>query len=282
MSNRNEPARVRGKNRPPSWLIMPADKAARKIVAGITARKRRKVITMHGKFIVAMSRFFPGLLAWTLKAVRTYTWEMIQTAVISFMMGTVLAGKPGAMAPVKQGDTVKSGETIQTGDASVAILTLEDQSHVKLNAKSEMTLESGTKAGDEVVHLNSGGAFSDVTKKAAPHFFVKTRSATMGVRGTRFFTAYGENESAASQRARCVDVRAGRAGRRGDAQGKISSPGSRGEKESLSLPGKDVTPPKPYGWTKGLNWNMDPEKGDVVDHTSMKSIYHDLTKQNYD
>jgi short-subunit dehydrogenase len=67
VSNRNEPARIRGKNRPPNWLVMPADKAARKIAAAISARKRRKVITLHGKFVVALSRYFPGLLAWTLK-----------------------------------------------------------------------------------------------------------------------------------------------------------------------------------------------------------------------
>jgi short-subunit dehydrogenase len=58
----------RGRYRPeyrdniPAWLVMPAAKAARQIIRAIGKRKRVKVITAHGKLIVAANRFLPGLL----------------------------------------------------------------------------------------------------------------------------------------------------------------------------------------------------------------------------
>jgi len=50
--------------KPPRWLMMDTDKAARQIVKAITKRKREKIITGHGKFAVFMKNHFPGLLAW--------------------------------------------------------------------------------------------------------------------------------------------------------------------------------------------------------------------------
>jgi short-subunit dehydrogenase len=46
----------------PPWLIMPAEKAARQIVAAIQRRRKEKVITFHGKFAVFMQRHFPAIM----------------------------------------------------------------------------------------------------------------------------------------------------------------------------------------------------------------------------
>ena len=203
---------------------------------------------------------------------------MIEIAVVSYVLGTVQVGKPEALLPAKLGESVSVGEQIKTGEGSLAILTFKDQSHVKLNANSQLTLEAGKDPQDEVLLLKSGGVFSEVAKKARPHFYVRTHAVTMGVRGTRFFTAYGKQGKSGEDVWMCVQ------------EGEVAVESSRGkspvlvhEGEGVFVPaGKDVTPPKPYEWTKGLNWNMDPDKGDVVDHTSMKSVYKDLTRQNYD
>jgi short-subunit dehydrogenase len=59
----------RGRYRPeyrdnvPSWLVMPADRAARKIIKAIRKRRRVAVITAHGKLAVLLQRFVPSLLA---------------------------------------------------------------------------------------------------------------------------------------------------------------------------------------------------------------------------
>jgi NADP-dependent 3-hydroxy acid dehydrogenase YdfG len=54
----------------PTWLMMPADQAARKIAHAIYKRKREQVITFHGQVIVCLSRFLPGLTYWILSKVR--------------------------------------------------------------------------------------------------------------------------------------------------------------------------------------------------------------------
>lgn len=47
----------------PSWLVMPTDKAARDIVAAVRRRRREKVITLHGKAAVLLSRVAPSIVA---------------------------------------------------------------------------------------------------------------------------------------------------------------------------------------------------------------------------
>ena len=51
----------------PKQLMMPTDVAARKLVAAIEARKKEKVITLHGKLAVLAQRFAPVLLTPVLK-----------------------------------------------------------------------------------------------------------------------------------------------------------------------------------------------------------------------
>lgn len=46
----------------PAWLQMPAEKAARQIVRAIARGKRERVITLHGKALVAINGLIPGLI----------------------------------------------------------------------------------------------------------------------------------------------------------------------------------------------------------------------------
>lgn len=47
----------------PSWLIMPAGTAARKILAAVAARSAERVITGHAKFAVGATRYAPGIVS---------------------------------------------------------------------------------------------------------------------------------------------------------------------------------------------------------------------------
>lgn len=47
----------------PRWLIMPAAEAARQIADATERRERQRVITRHGKLIVALNSHAPGLVA---------------------------------------------------------------------------------------------------------------------------------------------------------------------------------------------------------------------------
>ena len=47
----------------PRWLMMPASKTAKKILAAVAARSSECVITGHAKFAVGATRFAPGLVS---------------------------------------------------------------------------------------------------------------------------------------------------------------------------------------------------------------------------
>jgi short-subunit dehydrogenase len=57
----------RGQHRPdardfvPPWLRMPTDRAARQMVSAIHRRKRERIITIHGRLIIWVRQFLPGL-----------------------------------------------------------------------------------------------------------------------------------------------------------------------------------------------------------------------------
>ncbi len=63
----------RQKNPVPTWLKMPTEKAARQILAAIHKKKKEKIITLHGKFLVFAKRYFPGLVTWFFKKARTFS-----------------------------------------------------------------------------------------------------------------------------------------------------------------------------------------------------------------
>jgi short-subunit dehydrogenase len=46
----------------PSWLVMPADAAAKKIVTAAYRRQREAIVTVHGKVLVWLERFAPWVL----------------------------------------------------------------------------------------------------------------------------------------------------------------------------------------------------------------------------
>jgi NAD(P)-dependent dehydrogenase (short-subunit alcohol dehydrogenase family) len=51
----------------PSWLVVPATRAARAIVRAVASRRREVVVTGHGKVIVWLSRHLPSVLAFALE-----------------------------------------------------------------------------------------------------------------------------------------------------------------------------------------------------------------------
>jgi len=54
----------------PSWLRMPAEKAARQIATAVTRRRRERVITGHGKVAVFLQRHVPWLLSSLIRLAR--------------------------------------------------------------------------------------------------------------------------------------------------------------------------------------------------------------------
>jgi ferric-dicitrate binding protein FerR (iron transport regulator) len=198
-------------------------------------------------------------------------WAADSAATLSYVKGEVQVASHGATAPGKAGAALAKGDVIRTGRDSAAMIRLADGSLVKLN--TETALEVGqAERGTTELNLRSGAVFSKVAKQGArDRFVIRTKTAVMGVRGTQFFTSSGADADVWM----CVR------------EGKVEVESQQDHKkvlvkegEGVFVPvGKGVTPPKPYAWTRGLNWNMDPSAGELIDRTR---ISYDLLKQDYD
>jgi len=53
----------------PAWLIMPADKAAKKIISAVMRRKPLRIVTGHAHVAIFISRHMPWLLRWLMQRV---------------------------------------------------------------------------------------------------------------------------------------------------------------------------------------------------------------------
>jgi hypothetical protein len=85
------------------------------------------------------------------------------------------------------GSVLEPGTSIATGDHSSVQIKYPDGSRVSVGAKSKLVTEAGT-VDAQSVNLNFGriNALIHKQKSVDLHFKVKTKSATMGVRGTHF------------------------------------------------------------------------------------------------
>lgn len=226
--------------------------------------------------LVHLAFLFSGLSSASFGATGAVTGAA-PTASVDFASGQVQVVSNGAATDAKKGQTLTQGETLRTGKDSAAILLMSDGSRIKLNPETELGIGSAEKGKTELA-LQSGAVFSKVAKQGAQgRFLIRTKTATMGVRGTEFYTAYGKQSKAGADVWMCVhegkvEVEANSK----DAKKVLVNQG-----EGVFVPvGKDVTPPKKYGWTKTLNWNMNPDSGELIDRTHID--YSDLLKQDYD
>lgn len=190
------------------------------------------------------------------------------TGTLSHLYGQVTVTSAGNTVPAKNGQALKSGDAVTTGKKSLAIINLDGGGQLKLKELSRIAL-----AADSEVSLGLGGAFAKIGKGAGlvGSFRLRTPSAVAAVRGTEFFTAFGRKTDVWL----CVNEGAVEVTAAGQT---VTVPAGKG---ILVTAGKGPGEPKPFEWTKGLNWNMDPAQGDVTDTTSMSKAYDDLLDEDY-
>lgn len=186
---------------------------------------------------------------------------------------------------IKKGATFNAGDIIRTKKGALAILELAGGSKLKLNSASAVTIKKAKK-NDEEVRLNKGSVFinvlkSKLNKKTKPRFRLKTKTVSMGVRGTSFFASFGEKAKKKKQRRdlwMCVNTGLVEVTSNKSKQ-KVSVKAGEGIKVEK---GNKISEPKPLEWTKKLNWNMEESKGDLVNKASIESAYTDVLDEDYD
>ncbi len=102
---------------------------------------------------------------------------------------TVIRGK--SSLKVYKSMRLKEGDTIKTGENSIAYIEIDSDKVVKMDSSTIITLSNfdGTdKNGSINISLTSGKIFNDIKKKLTKNstYKVRTPNAVMGVRGTTF------------------------------------------------------------------------------------------------
>ena len=222
--------------------------------------KNRKVFILAGLFAV--------LAALTVQA---------ESGLIAYVEGEVTVRRGSERIDGEIGTGLTSGDVVSTSSGSVAILSLTERGKIKLRGSTVLSLDDI--GNDTTVTLERGGIFSKIWKLAGrARYEVRTHSTVAGVRGTEFFVAYGRKIEKDFDVWLCVN----------EGAVEVSLPASdsaavveQGEGVNI-LGGNRITEPKFYPWTTELNWNMDPDEGDVRDDTDLDEAYTDLLDQDYE
>lgn len=183
----------------------------------------------------------------------------------------------------KKNQRLNNEDIISTKVNSIAVVTLNDQSTLKINENSSVSVNNLAK--DQLptqVTLKLGSVFinvyKDLTKKiTGPKFILKTSLVAMGVRGTTFFASFGKKDS--NDIWMCVN------------EGEVSVKSSLENEEKLVKSGEGVkifkgektSTPKPLPWTKNLNWNYQSENTeDLINKVNIEEAYSNPLEFNYE
>lgn len=103
---------------------------------------------------------------------------------------------------LRVGDAIDTGDVVVTGENALVVFILPDGSKIKMNQNSEMSFSEiiasvgGESVGRTSLVLSIGSAVMDIeNKNNEPKLEVKTKSVSMGVRGTRFYAGYDAEQN---------------------------------------------------------------------------------------
>jgi hypothetical protein len=119
-----------------------------------------------------------------------------QKATVILVKGKVTALLPGAIEAikVKKGQSLPEDTSVVTGAKSIVRLKFSDKSTMNLGPKSKVIVARMPSKKPNMINLLSGAMKAQVNKnsnKASKNkMIIKTRSAVMGVRGTKFQTSF--------------------------------------------------------------------------------------------
>ncbi|CAN7184261.1 FecR domain-containing protein [Pseudoduganella sp. LjRoot289] len=130
------------------------------------------------------------------------------------LSGPLLAQKPdGTLKPLALRSEVESGDTLQTQAGAYALLRFIDSSEITMKPSTTLAVEQfafsrGRQDGDSASFQLLKGGLRSVTgllgQRSKEKFFIKTPSATIGIRGTTFIIEYVDGASGAPASAAAV------------------------------------------------------------------------------
>ncbi|MBB6480158.1 FecR family protein [Spirochaeta isovalerica] len=205
-----------------------------------------------------------------------FTFQIWTESHISYLEGMVTIIRDNKEISGDFGTPLFERDRILTGPDSLAVLEIESRCTLKLKSDTTLVLET---AGQSInVSLRQGGLFSRIKKLLGKEYNVRTGDTVAGVRGTEFFVAFGETIEETPDIWLCVNEGAVEVALPATGESLIVREG-----EGITIPaGNRLTTPRSYSWTADLNWNIDPDKGELKDETDLSGAYADLRDFDYD
>ena len=147
--------------------------------------------------------FFPYLFfCLILSFLSIDTLAVNKVAKVIVLKGDVFVSQSGRFQKLKKGTWVLEGSTIKTRKRSFVKFLFIDKSHLSLGPQSQAKIQSFPKDKAGIIDLLKGEARAQVIKnhleknQEKSKFFVHTKTAAMGVRGTDFKVIYNSTNKA--------------------------------------------------------------------------------------
>ena len=133
-------------------------------------------------------------IALTLTASISLKAENSSKATVVKIRGKVVAHIEGQKVNLKKGDKISAKTKIESEAKSFAVITFEDKTKLTLGPKSTIiVVNPSTDKNPGIINLLQGQIRSKITKPGKMNkYFVNSKAAAIGVRGTEFIAIYNE------------------------------------------------------------------------------------------
>lgn len=192
--------------------------------------------------------------------------------VIKFIKGDVKINNKKA----KTKQVFNFGDTFTTSKSSLAIISIDNKSILKLKQNTKLTIEKPiiNDVTQNIFSLAKGEIFLNAKNTKKDKYQVKTRTAVFGVRGTEFFVSESGDKNNTWM---CVNEGQVSVSIKGKTQEVLVNAGQGVVVNSNKLPKV-----KNYAWTKKLNWKMSGDYEELKDETDIQNINYDIQNFDYD
>lgn len=210
-------------------------------------------------------------------------FSFAQVGQILHQKGEVFILRANKEIQSKKNIELKLSDSIVTKKNAIAIVKLSDLSIIKINENSSIKITNLLdNKSPTTIELNEGSSFFKVDKSRKTNtdkLLIKTRTASLGVRGTTFFTAV-LNTKTESDTWMCVEEGEVVAKNINTRESKVVKTG---EGLKISTEAK-LQNPRFLPWTKGLNWELDYKNSDkdIENKLNIRDAYEDILNTDYE
>jgi hypothetical protein len=207
----------------------------------------------------------------TLLIITSFEIAIASDGKILFVKGSVWLNKKHA----QEGSAISYGDKIKTGKNAMAILSVKPGAKIKIKSNTRLVINKPKTKNKTTLNsyiLKAGEIFIKAQRTKKNRYSVRSRSATMRVRGTNFFVSSSKETLWMCVNEGSVEVIIK------NIVGKVLV----NEGEGVNISKNTLPEVKKYDWTKNLNWKMKGNLKEIEDKTNIQNMKYDLEEMDYD